>query len=246
MTIVPKIAAFLKDHTSPKIFKTAKSTYQAIVSPSKTTGEMDFWRMQYRREGGKLSHAHFEKIMRNMARPLEPFDFQGKLVCDFGCGPRGSLTWLTDTAHCVGIDVLADKYFAEFPDVIKSNGMTYVNCSENYIPMQSQQADVVFTINALDHVLQLKVMCDELIRVLKPGGYFVGSFNLGEEPTVTEPQSFDEQKLNSVLFDKLDVISKRSAPKFEGDAYAGFFGRETPADYDGPEVMWFVGRKPEG
>lgn len=246
MAIVPKIAAFLKDHSSPKVFKTAKSVYQAVAVPSKTTGEMDFWRMQYHREGGKLSNAHFEKVMRNMAIPLNLSDFEGKLVCDFGCGPRGSLSWLKDTAHCVGIDVLADKYFEAFPYVIRANEMTYVNCSEDYIPMQSQQADVVFTMNALDHVIHLEVMCDELVRILKPGGYFIGSFNLGEERTVTEPQSFDLDILNSVLFRYFDEISKRSAPKFEDDTYAGFFGREAPVDYNGPEVLWFVGRKPEG
>lgn len=244
--IVARIASFLKDNTNPKVFTIAKALYQTIASPTKTSGELDFWRMQYRREGRKLSHAHFEKIMRRMAEPLEDKDFEGKLVCDFGCGPRGSLTWLTDTAHCVGIDVLADKYFAEFPDVIRSNGMTYVNNSENYILMQSQQADVLFTMNALDHVIHLEVMCNELIRILKPGGYLVGSFNLGEDATVTEPQSFDEQKLNRVLFNKLEEISKRSAPKFKDDEYAGFFGREIPVDYDGPEILWFVGRKPEG
>ena len=55
---------------------------------------MDFWRMQYKREGNALSHEHFKRIMLEMAKPLTTADFENKTVCDFGCGPRGSLTWL--------------------------------------------------------------------------------------------------------------------------------------------------------
>jgi len=244
MQIIPRIAAYLKDNAPSGVFNFSKAIYQIIFAPKKTKGEMDFWRMQFTREGGTLSNNHFEEVMRAMALPLQQNDFDQKVICDFGCGPRGSLTWLADSAHCIGIDVLVHDYFREFPDVIQSNRMTYIGCSEDYIPMQTGQADIVFTMNALDHVINLQKMCDEIFRVIRPGGYFVGSFNLGEEPTVTEPQSFSENSLNSVLLGRFEKISVRQAPKFSDDTYAGFFGREAPVGYNGPTVLWFVGRKP--
>lgn len=244
MTLVSSTAAFLKNNAHPAVFRLAKSSYQTLFSPKKTTGEMDFWRMQYRREGKTLGRAHYEKTMREMSRPLGAKDFEDKVVCDFGCGPRGSLTWLTGNAHCIGIDVLATAYMNEFPDVLRDNQMTYVTCSENHIPMQSAKADIIFTMNALDHVLNLQEMCDEIVRILKPGGYLIASFNLGEEATVTEPQSLDEAMLNQILLNNFSELSKRIAPKDDEKGYSYFFAEgELPDVNDGPRLMWFVGQK---
>lgn len=243
-SIVSNIAAWMKDYTHPSVFRASKTVYHSIFSPSKAKGEMDFWRMQYKREGNALNNKHYENIMLKMAQPLTRAYFNDKVVCDFGCGPRGSLTWLTDSAHCIGVDVLASEYLSEFPEVLRGNNMTYVTCSESHIPIQTGMVDVVITMNALDHVLDLRVMCEEIVRILKPGGYLIASFNLGEEATVTEPQTLDEEKLQSVILDRFTEVSKRIGPKVEGKGYSYLIGSEPiPDNYIGPEIMWFVGWK---
>lgn len=244
MTAVSSVATFLRENTNERVFRLAKAAHQTILRPSKTETEMNYWTMKYKREGGRLKNGHYETLMREMAKPLTEDDLAGKLVCDFGCGPRGSLTWLTDRAHCVGIDLLVSDYMAAFPAVMRDNNMTYVGSSEHHIPIQSGQADILFTMNALDHVAALPTMCDELLRILKPGGHFIGSFNIGEPATVTEPQSLDEATLDALLLDRLEEMSRRFAPKFHDSVYAGFFGRAAAPGDDGPRVMWYVGRKP--
>ncbi|CAD7026905.1 Ubiquinone biosynthesis O-methyltransferase [Pseudorhizobium halotolerans] len=243
MTFVSRAAAFLKNNASPTVFGATKAVYNTLFRPEKYSGELNFWRMQYLREGGVLTNGKYETIMLQMAKPLTIDDLSGKVVCDFGCGPRGTLTWLSSRSHCVGIDVLSDRYYDTFPEVIANNNMTYIKCHEDFIPMQSEVVDVLFTMNALDHVKYLDTTCGEIARILKPGGYLIGSFNLYEEETVTEPQTLDEGILNKLLFVHFDQLNVRLAPKFEVDFYDGFFDRPVPPNYSGPMILWYVGRK---
>ena len=246
MSIVPKVAAFLKENAPESVFRAAKFAYNKVIRANKTTDELNFWLMQHIRNGGKFENAHYERVMLEMARDIGREGLAGKTVCDFGCGPRGTLAWLADEAHCIGLDVLIPGYLAKFPEDLRQHGMTYVGCSETFIPIASDTIDVMYTLNALDHVNDLPLMCGELMRVIKPGGYLFGSFNLGEEQTITEPQTLDEEKLDRVLFHGFEELSRRTAAKFKDDVYGGFFGREMPDDYDGPMVLWFAGRRKDG
>jgi SAM-dependent methyltransferase len=149
---------------------------------------------------------------------------RGKVVADFGCGPRGSLVWATSPSLRIGIDVLADRYADEFTDNIISHGMIYLKCTERVIPLPSAFCDVVFTLNAIDHVDNFSVMCSEILRILKPGGLFIGSFNLNETPTSCEPQQLDEEAVRNNLLRYLETelyrITKQGA---KGNAYGVFF-----------------------
>ena len=118
--------------------------------------------------------------MPMLAMAEEPDDnfLKGKIVADFGCGPRSSLFWASSASLKIGIDVLADRYADEFTDNIISHGMIYLKSTEKVIPLPSNFVDVMFTLNAIDHVDSFSNMCSEIIRVLKPGGDFIGSFNL--------------------------------------------------------------------
>lgn len=55
-------------------------------------------------------------------------------------------------------------------DNIISHGMIYLKSTEKVIPLPSEFVDIIFTVNAIDHVNNFEIMCDEIIRVLKPGG----------------------------------------------------------------------------
>lgn len=243
MTIVSSVATWMKGNTSPQVFRAAKSVYQAIARPSKGEGELSFWQMKHKMDGGRFVNHEYANLMVPMAEPLTRDDLCGKVVADFGCGPRGSLAWLADDAHCIGIDVLLPEYLAEFEEDLASHNMSYITCSETFIPLKTNSIDVLYTMNALDHVNNLDAMIRELLRILKPGGHFIGSFNLGEEATVTEPQTFDREKLQNTLFHHFETLSLRVAPKADDDfKYGGFFAEDHPKDYDGPEVLWYCGK----
>jgi SAM-dependent methyltransferase len=91
--------------------------------------------------------------------------------------------------------------------------MVYVTSTEHSVPLPTGFVDVMFTLNAMDHVDDFPAICRELVRVLRPGGEFVGSLNLGEDPTICEPQRLTEDAVQAHLLRHLEVVSYRTAPR---------------------------------
>jgi SAM-dependent methyltransferase len=176
---------------------------------NKYDSELSFWRSKLEVNKGKFRNSHYERLMLAMSE--EPSDdlLSGKIVADFGCGSRGSLVWASSALLRIGIDVLADRYADEFTDNILSHGMIYLKSTENVLPLPSNFVDVMFTLNAMDHVNKFSSMCKEIIRVLKPGGEFIGSFNLEEPASACEPQQLNERIIKENLLNNLEVQSYR-------------------------------------
>jgi SAM-dependent methyltransferase len=189
--------------------------------------ELAFWREQF--EAGQLTDpatgAYYQRLMLGMAEEPNADFLNGKIVADFGCGPCGSLVWVPNALVRIGIDVLADRYADEFPEIIRSHGMIYVKSTENVIPLPSDFVDVLFTLNAIDHVSDFPAMCSEIIRVMRPGGLFIGSFNLNEPWNITEPQQLSEADIAAQLLDRLDIRSYRTSR--QGQGYEPFLAGDT-------------------
>jgi len=186
--------------------------------------ELSFWRSRFEIDKGNFFNSHYEKIMLAMAEESNGDFIKGKIVADFGCGPRGSLVWADSALLRIGIDVLADRYANEFRGNIISHGMVYVKSTENVIPIPSDFVDTMFTLNAIDHVDNFSAMCDEIIRVIKPGGQFIGSFNLEEPASPCEPQQLNEKIIKENLLNNLEIQSYRISNKASReDTYAPFF-----------------------
>jgi SAM-dependent methyltransferase len=156
-------------------------------------------------------------LMLAMAEEPDDEFLRGKIVADFGCGPKGSLIWAASASQRIGIDVLAARYAEEFTSQMIAHGMIYVTCTERVIPLPSDFVDVLFTLNAIDHVDSFPAMCSEILRIIKPGGDFIGSFNLEEPPTPTEPQRLTEKSIKEYLLDALVVRSYRVASHAAGE-----------------------------
>lgn len=189
-----------------------------VTSSLKYQDEIAYWRAEW--AGGRFQNDYYRETMLAMSGQDEAF-LTGKIVADFGCGPQGSLAWATTARLRIGIDVLAHAY-SEFG--IRSHGMVYVRSTERSIPLPTNFVDVMFTMNALDHVSRLRPICDEIRRVMVPGGRFFGSFNMCEPATFAEPQTLTEEKLNDELLKYLDVqFYKIGAPHRPGeDVYRAF------------------------
>ncbi|MFN5826489.1 MAG: class I SAM-dependent methyltransferase [Rhodobacterales bacterium] len=246
MSFTSRVAAFLRDSAPEWAFSLVKSIYQSTLRPGKLKGEMDYWRMQALRNNGSLTNDHYRPIMLRMAGGFDESFFVDKIVADFGCGPRGSLAWLSDKSTCIGIDVLSGDYLEEFGGDMCNHNMLYVQSTETIIPLPRNFVDIMFTLNAFDHVQNLDAMAKEIFRVMKVGRFFFGSFNLDEPATVTEPNTLTEENLRAGLFSLFSTKSIRIEPKYVSSPYAGHMGlsfddRETDA-----RVLWFVGQKGEG
>jgi hypothetical protein len=88
-------------------------------------------------------------------------------------------------------------------------------------------------------------MCAEIIRILKPGGHFIGSFNLEEPVSKCEPQRLDEAIIAQHLLRHLNVESYRITTKGpENDFYAPFFNKALSYAPGQEGFLWVKARKP--
>jgi SAM-dependent methyltransferase len=204
--------------------------FKKIIRPmgkgwvSKYDAELSYWKSRHRIDGGVFKNSHYKRIMLSIAEEQDDGFLEGKVVADFGCGPRGSLVWATSASLRIGIDVLADQYADAFAEDILSHGMIYLKSTEKTIPLPPNFIDVMFTVNAMDHVDSFSTICREVIRVIKTGGIFVGSFNLEEPATATEPQKLNVKRIEEDLLYAFDPQSYRVTRRgSKGDPYQPFY-----------------------
>lgn len=186
----------------------------------KYTGEMAYWQERFRTENGCFLNDGYKELFLGIANEKDDTFLKDKIVADFGCGPRGSLAWTNVPKVKIGIDVLVNSYMKRFGCCMTGHGMIYVNSDETNIPLPNDYVDVLCTINSLDHVSVIDNMVNELCRILKRGGLFLGCFNLNEPKTKCEPQTLTEELLESKLLDKFEVLDKKIAKKGSEDTYS--------------------------
>lgn len=226
-----------------------KNRLRPLVNPflNKNREELDFWRSRLARDHGTFRNDHYAKIFLAMAGEADDSFLTGKIVADFGCGPRGSLVWARAAALRIGIDVLADAYADAFTDNVLSHDMIYLKSTEKVIPLPSDFVDVLFTLNAIDHVDNFPQSCRELLRILKPGGLLIASFNLNEPATACEPQTLTEPLIDQHLLNHLEVITRRVSRKGPpADLYAPFFNNTLSYQPGEEGILWVKAMKETG
>lgn len=220
---------------------------RALFSPRaavaiKHRKEVAFWSSWIELHGAEPDTDYYRRFMMAMGGIDDELFFDDKICVDVGCGPKGSLTWLTGARAAIGVDPLAEDY-RRFG--IADHRMIYLAASAEAVPLPSQYADVVFSMNSLDHVDDMPAACREIRRLLKPGGHFIGSLNLDEPPNRCEPWMLTEKLLAEHLFAGWQQEFYRVRPKSQGDTghfgpYRYFF-EEPPAEHigsSGPKALW--------
>lgn len=227
-----------------KILVKMKLWYNKLTH-DKLSYELRYWKERYTKEGGLLLNDSYEKLMLSIANEQDDSFLAGKNVVDFGCGPRGSLIWAKSANNRIGVDVLSQRYIECFPTEYLKHNMIYVASTEASIPIPNDFADVVYSVNSLDHVKNLGQMCDEIRRILKPGGEVIGSFNLNHVPDRAEPQRISESMLRDSLFKGYEMIHWWvSAPGPVDDLYQPLFSRQLIDPGNGEAYLWARARKP--
>ena len=209
----------------------------------KAARELLFWQGRWYEEDMQFrdNRDYYRRIMLAVAGEDSESFLQGKVVADFGCGPRGSLCWAEIANERIGIDLLVEGY-KRFG--ISHHNMRYVQSTETNIPLPSACIDFLFSLNAMDHVADFSTMSAECVRVLASGGDLIATFNLDVPPTTCEPQTLTEAFLSEHLLSHLQVLSCRIVPRGPGsDPYRHFFGAEPSEPPCGPRIMWVRARK---
>ena len=192
-----------------RLIKYLDPIYFLFFKPEKYEHELNFWKNRYEEDNHLFDNSNYEKLMLGMAGENNENFLKNKIVADFGCGPRGSLKWLKSATIKIGTDVLVDKYVDIFYSNIISHEMIYLKCTESAIPIPSDYIDILFTLNAIDHVDSFEKMSKEIVRIIKPGGEFIGSFNLNEPATTCEPESLSEEIVKKELLSYFTIKSYR-------------------------------------
>ena len=211
---------------------------------SKEQAELGYWKRCFCIDNGVFDNAHYESLFLAMAGEADDGFLKGKRIADFGCGPRGSLSWVKSTETKIGIDLLTTAYLRNFASEMKTHGMIYVNATEELIPLPDAYLDIVFTLNAFDHVANIEIMAGEIRRILKTGGELIGSFNLNEPKTKAEPHSLSETWLRKSFFAGYEIISWLvSAKPQSGYLYQPLLDDKLIAVTGEPAILWVRARK---
>ena len=214
---------------------------QEEILERKQSGELGFWEGWVAQNGPGPESEYYRKFMMDMGDIRDESFFANRICLDVGCGPMGSLSWLRNARAAIGLDPLADSYM-DFG--IANQSMVYLAASAEKIPLPSQYVDVVFSMNSLDHVDSFPAACAEIRRVLKIGGFFIGSLNLDELPTIEEPWTLTEELLEEHLFKGWEKQFYKTRPRLNDPAHFGpykYFYEECPKEIlerPGPRALW--------
>ncbi len=228
------IKAYLKEVVRPLYNKFA----------NKYATELGYWKKIYLRDGQSFENGFYKKIFLNLAQEQDDKFLENKIVADFGCGPRGSLKWIKSAKQKIGIDVLADQYLDHFGQDMLTHDMLYLKSTEKIIPLPNESLDVMFTLNALDHVDNFPQMCNEIYRTLKENGILYASFNLGEKATSAEPQCLTEKLIHKYLLDKFEILTYRVANQGpQGNLFKPLYENDLHYDPGQEGILWVKARK---
>ncbi len=152
--------------------------------------ELLYWKMRKRAEGelGREHYTYFYTAHFGLA----PSFYEGKVIADIGCGPRGSLEWATMASRRIGIDPLAEKYLALGAD---RHAMEYIASGAESIPLPDGACDVVCSFNSLDHVENVEQSVAEIKRITRPGGSLLLIVEVNHPPTACEPHELSPRRI---------------------------------------------------
>ena len=95
-----------------------------------------------------------------------------KTVLDAGCGPAGIFLALHQNT-VYAIDPLLDKY-QNLPHFnVEKNDFVTFNCQTLESFSEVESYDYIFCLNAINHVREIDLCYDNLVKALKPGGIMV-------------------------------------------------------------------------
>ena len=117
-------------------------------------------------------------------------------VLDVGCGYKPYRSWIPGAARYFGIDVFDGPEV----DAVIEPGEPW--------PVRDAEFDVVLCTQVLEHVGDLELTVNELIRAVKPGGTVVISvpFMFGEHNSPHDYRRFSRHGIRRLFEDRLEIV----------------------------------------
>jgi 2-polyprenyl-6-hydroxyphenyl methylase/3-demethylubiquinone-9 3-methyltransferase len=178
-----------------------------------------FW---WKRYLGKKDHREYSNWKRTyweefLAR-LNLGSLENSRIMDVGCGPAGINTVLSQSKELVAIDPLLDSYMTlDYFDASEYPWVEYHSKSlENFD--SEKRFDMIFCINAINHVANIEVAFEKLIKLLHTDGTLILSSDVHRFPwlktlfrifpgDILHPQQHD-------LNDYLRLIKRKNCKTF--------------------------------
>lgn len=145
------------------------------------------------------------------------------IVADVGCGPRCGVFHLYRSEIMYGVDPLWKSYNKEGLSSIPIGVETITGYAESFrLP---QLANVIFSINALDHSGSLSESIDNIEDNLLPGGLFCMHIHMRTKKQLNKGHKMlvNEQQIDDML-GSFEVVDKRIYDKcpIEGKPYQSY------------------------
>ena len=169
---------------------------------TKELNELSYWKRRKRIEG-ELSNSHYEYFYTTHFGIAKSF-YDGKVLLDLGCGPRGSLEWAENAKKRIGLDPLALEYLKLGADKHK---MEYIASGSESIPLKNDECDMIFSFNSLDHVNNISDSMKEIKRCLTPNGIFLLLVEVNHPSTACEPHTLSPKEIVEKLSPELSAES---------------------------------------
>ena len=131
---------------------------------------------------------------------------KNKIVVDIGPGPIGLLE-ASNAKFKIAIEPLANE-FRKHNLLPKGSDVIYLSIPAEKMPLLDKSIDIVISRNSLDHVDNPNKVVNEIIRILKPGGYFFLNVDINHPPMIAEPHHLT-QKMISKMTKNLKLIMKK-------------------------------------
>lgn len=140
--------------------------------------ELDFWNNNFKYDTLNGFSTFREKYFFRNKSKFEniKLDFPDSIVIDIGCGPDGGFLPFVKAKVKIGLDPLAKEYTRNYR---VADDILMISSMAEDIPLLANSIDVCYCINALDHVMKPYAVLEEIYRILKKGGYFAFSVDVG-------------------------------------------------------------------
>ena len=98
-------------------------------------------------------------------------------ILEIGCGGGQSRQWFEGKGHrYIGVDVSKVRV----GESLQQFGGCDILCDSHFLPFQEKQFDVVYSAAVTEHLACPFLVAQEIARVLKPGGYYLGNVSFLE------------------------------------------------------------------
>jgi SAM-dependent methyltransferase len=177
-------------------------TWSNVAQP----GELAFHKRPGLRSSGEWETKNVEFWGR---RRFSPDAWEGKWIVDVGAGSRLRTLYFKG-ARIAAIEPLAEKFIAEveWQDLDQAEEV-YAVPAEKSIPELEGRADLLVSVNVLDHGYDFEAAITNIRRYLKPDGLAYLSFDQHERPDKLHQLMLDDASATAV-FDRCGLDIERS------------------------------------